>query len=251
VEFIARTQANLHLADQYSEVKKLNDSKDQIFSIISHDLREPVGAIKALTDSVINNKRSYEEEKMFKLFKDINKQISSTFYILENLLLWAQSQRKIISVELGSFLVNHAVKANIQVLEKAATNKEIYIENNIPEDLEAYYDVNLISIVVRNLIANAIKFTPFGGKISIDIASEATFHTISVNDTGIGVSPERIPKLFDKSVFETTYGTNKEKGSGIGLKLCKDFVEKHQGTIGVNSVVNKGSSFWFTLPIVN
>lgn len=248
IELIARIKANLHLADKYNEVKKLNESKDKIFSVISHDLRGPVGNIQLLSDLVIQNKSQYSQEEILNYVAKIGETSGSTFSILENLLMWARSQRKSIDFAPSEQAINYAIKDNIILLTDTAAKKEITIQNNIADYLTAFYDINLISSVVRNLIANAIKFTPKGGKITINARTEDKFQLVSITDTGVGISAERIAKIFDKTSYETTYGTNNEKGSGVGLKLCIDFVEKNGGKIWVESVEGSGSKFCFTLP---
>ena len=249
IELIARTKANLHLAEKYNEVKKLNEMKDKIFSVISHDLRGPVGTIKSFTDLILRNELKYSQEEFIKFVKLIGKQIGSIFNILENLLLWARSQSNSILYRPERQPINNAITNNIELLEEIATKKSIEIINEATSNHYAIFDLSLISTVIRNLIANAIKFTPQNGKITINTEKGELYHTVSVADTGTGISPERIDKIFDKASYETTFGTDGEKGSGLGLKLCMDFIEKHNGKIGVNSILGKGSTFYFTLHV--
>lgn len=249
IELIARTKANLHLAEQYRKVKKLNDAKDQIFSVISHDLRGPVGNIKTLTDFVIQNPSGFAHEEIIDFFKLISRQSASTFNILENLLMWARSQQNKVSVKPKVQSINNAVNSSILLLEAMAKKKNIAIRNTIAPNLNAYYDLNLISTVIRNLISNAIKFTQQGGEIILSAEADEKFHIISVTDNGVGISQRRVDKIFDKTAYETTFGTNDEKGSGLGLKLCLDFVERNNGKIWVESKEGKGSSFRLTLPV--
>lgn len=249
IELIARINANLHLADKYNEVKKLNETKDKILSVISHDLRSPVGTLKSFTDLLVGNIDNYSTTELEEYVSLLSKQSSSVYSILENLLLWANTQRKNISYQPKKQPIVNAVTENILLLEGHAGQKEITLQNDIPEQLTATFDNNLISTVVRNLINNAIKYTPNGGKVSVRAKQGIQFHTIMVTDTGIGMPTERAHKIFDKASYETTYGTAKEKGSGLGLKLCLEFIETHNGKIWVESQENKGSTFYFTLPV--
>jgi len=249
IELIARIKANLHLAEKYNEIKKLNRSKDRIFSVISHDLRGPVGTLKLFADLLLQNLPGYSMGELEELISLISKQSSSVYTTLENLLLWANSQRNNISYQPIKQKIVHAVADNIALLNLGAAQKGITIQNNISENISATFDKNLISIVVRNLINNAIKFTEPGGNVSVNIEQDSQFYTLTVSDSGVGISPERAAKLFDKTSYETTFGTNAEKGSGLGLKLCQEFIEIHHGKIWVESEVGKGSKFCFTLPV--
>jgi len=249
IELIARINANLHLAEKYNEVKMLNETKDKIFSVISHDLRGPVGTLKSFMDFVLNNLNDCTTEELVEFIGQLSKQSGSLYTTLENLLSWANSQRKNVKSKPVKQLVNKAVNDNILLLEANANKKKIRLQNNIPDDLIAYFDNILISIVIRNLVNNAIKYTSKGGIVALNAEEGERFHTIIVSDTGIGISQERAEKILNKTYYETTDGTDDEKGSGLGLKLCLDFVELNNGKIWLESVEGKGSKFCFTLPV--
>jgi two-component system, sensor histidine kinase and response regulator len=263
LELIARIKANLHLAAKYREVKELNrtlaikyheikmlnETKDMIFSIISHDLRGPVGTLKYFAEMILDNINEYAIEELEEYVDMMGQQSGWIYSILENLMLWANSQRQKISYTFLTQLINQAVDDNISLLHASAKKKDLQIINHIPKELTATFDTTLISIVVRNLINNAIKFTPKGGAITLSAEKGEDFHTIIIADTGVGIHPERVDKLFDKTSYETTFGTDAEKGSGLGLKLCLEFVEIHHGKIWVESELKKGSKFCFTLPV--
>lgn len=241
-------KANLLLAKRYNEVKMLNKTKDNILSVISHDLRGPVGSLKSFVDLLLDNVNDYSKVEITESFGILSKQSGSVYTILNNLLLWANSQRKNINYQPEKQLIMNAVADNIALLEAIANLKEITLQNNVQAKLEATFDNNLISTVVRNLINNAIKFTPHGGVVSINATENEKYHTIVVTDTGIGISKERANTIFEKTSYETTYGTNDEKGSGLGLKLCYEFVEIHNGKIWIESELEKGSKFYFSIP---
>ena len=249
VELIARTRASLHLSENYKIIKKLNEVKDNVFAVISHDLRGPIGTVKAFTELILDKSSNYNYEEIMEFTQLIGKQSSSVINILENLLAWANCERNNVIFSPNKQNLLLALQDNIELLEEAAKQKNIVIINEISHDIIVNYDLNLISTVIRNLISNAIKFTPESGMITIKAKKNNNSIEVSVVDTGVGISPERINTIFSKTSYEVTFGTNAEKGSGLGLKLCKDFVEKHSGKIWVESELNKGSSFIFTLPI--
>jgi two-component system sensor histidine kinase/response regulator len=249
IELIARTKANLHLAEKYQEIKKLNEMKDKIFSVISHDLRGPVGTIKSFSEFVSEDEDSSVEDYI-RSIEAIRKQSASVYNTLENLLSWAGSQRNAVSFNPQKQRISKAIVDNLQLLDEIAIKKKIQIENQVVETHAAFFDLNLISIVVRNLLSNAIKFTPENGTISIDSKEEESYHIISIADSGVGIEPDRMNKIFDDTSYETTYGTQAEKGSGLGLKLCKEFILMHKGKIWVESEVGKGSTFFFNIPKV-
>ncbi len=247
IELIARTKANLLLADKHKEIKKLSEMKDKIFSVISHDLRGPVGTIKSFTDIILEDNDSTKEE-LIKSIKLIGKQSSSVYSILENLLSWARCQRSSISLNMQNQPIINAINDNINLMAEMANKKKIRITNKANENHIASFDIDLISSVVRNLLNNAIKFTPIYGEITITTKEDEQYSTFIINDTGIGISDERNDKIFDKTSYETTIGTEFEKGSGLGLKLCREFIGMHNGKIWAESELGKGSKFCFSIP---
>jgi signal transduction histidine kinase len=178
----------------------------------------------------------------------IGKQSSSIFNILENLLAWANSQQNNITIQLKQQQLINVVKNNVTLLEEMALQKHIDIKNNINPELSVIFDKNLISTVVRNLISNAIKFTPENGEIIIEAHKIKSLTTVTISDNGVGIPPEHIDHIFDNNSHYSTFGTASEKGSGLGLRLCRDFVKMHGGEIWIEKEVKKGSTFKFTLP---
>jgi len=248
IELIARTRANLHLADNYAKIKQLNESRNKIFSIIGHDLKGPVGNMKSFLDMILSKQMDLDYDEIIAFLGLLEKQSTATYNILENLLVWANSQLNNTVINPAEQKINLAIKNNIVLLEGIASKKNISINNKTSDDLIAFFDFNLISTVIRNLIANAIKFTSENGTITIDVEQNESQTVVSITDTGIGICPERLETIFDDASFETTLGTDNEKGSGLGLKLCRHFVEQHNGKIWVESEAEKGSSFIFSIP---
>ncbi len=250
IELIARTRANLHLADNYVKIKQLNESRNKIFSIIGHDLKGPVGNMKSFLDMILSQQIDLSYDDLIGYLGLLEKQSTATYNILVNLLSWANSQLNNTVFSPVNQKINLAVENNIILLESTASKKNISINNNISDDVIAMFDLNLISTVIRNLIANAIKFTSENGTITINVEQNESQTIVSIIDNGIGVCPERLETIFEDTYFETTLGTNNEKGSGLGLKLCKYIIEQHNGKIWVESESEKGSSFIFSIPSI-
>lgn len=234
------------LEKKEEHLKDVNHTKDKLFSIIGHDLRGPIGAFQGLLKLFKEGEMTKEEFLSFvpKLKTDID-HISFT---LNNLLSWGQTQMNGTSTRPTANAVENIVEENIALLSEIASVKSIKLINRIESNTLAWSDANQIDIVVRNLISNALKFTQQGGTITIGAIEKTKSWEIYVKDNGIGMDEETMGKIFKKDSTHTTYGTNDEKGTGLGLSLCKEMVEKNKGLIWVNSALNKGSSFYFTVP---
>ena len=255
IELIARVNSMLKLAESYKKNKLLNATKDKFFSIIAHDLRSPFNSILGFSDILLNNFENYKVPEQKKFLGIMNKEIRRTYKLLKNLLLWSQSQRGTIDFHPEKVNLFLLCRETIELLRSTAANKAIFLINQIPEDIYVMADKNMLLTILRNLISNAIKFTPKEGKITIkaDLNSnenKQNWIQVSVKDSGIGIVKEKISQLFDISENISTKGTDGEAGTGLGLILCKEFIEKHGGKICVESEVGKGSSFMFTLPLI-
>lgn len=246
VELTARLNSAIRLSESLKEIKLLNENKDKMFEIIAHDLTGPVGHIYSILDPQFIKVLSSEKLKEFLI--DARASISSTYSLLKNLLLWARSQRNKQNFLPKLYDLNLIINENINLLSDSAKYKNIKLIWNYTDECFALFDKNMILTVVRNLVANAIKFTPEGGKITIATKNETDFIKISVSDTGTGVSAENVEKIL-KGISFTNYGTNREKGSGLGLQLCLDFINKNNGDFWIESEEGKGSCFCFSLPI--
>jgi len=239
--------AQQKMDDYLKELTELNATKDKFFSIIAHDLRNPFGALKNLTEIMSDMYDDFSEEERIELLAEMKNTSYKLFKLLENLLTWSRSQRGIIQFVPEEVYFDQLVSNCYKLLSDNAKQKSIRLVNNVPKDIFFVCDNNMITTVVRNLVSNAIKFTPNDGSITVNYNKIDNKHKISIEDTGIGISPDDIIKLFRLDVSHTTIGTSSEKGSGLGLILCKEFVEKHNGTIWVESELNVGSKFIFTI----
>ncbi len=252
-ELLARIKTHLTIIEQRKELEQANAFKIKLFSIIGHDLRDPIGSLKNYIKAYLDEQQDIDKN-VKNFMEDISDIAENAFHILDNLLSWAKSQTGKIGFFPKQNDLYHLVEKNLQLFKKIAKNKKIQIKiDDILNPSFAYFDAELISIVIRNLLGNAIKFTPPNGNITISaeqaIKSGKNFLQISVKDNGIGIKKEHLHKIFDKSEPFTTFGTQNEKGSGLGLTICQDFIELNNGKIWIKSKENKGSEFIFTVPM--
>uniref|UniRef100_UPI003217EAEE hybrid sensor histidine kinase/response regulator n=1 Tax=uncultured Draconibacterium sp. TaxID=1573823 RepID=UPI003217EAEE len=243
---------NASLEDQVAkrteELRLANAEKDKFFSIIAHDLKSPFNALMGLSKIMIENWDVLPDEDKIEFTQDIHNASENTYNLLKNLLEWTRSQTGRITIEISRFCPADIVEENFKVLKQHADSKQINIDNKINKDCTCLADKNMISTVFRNVISNAIKFTNPGGKITISSTENGSFTTYNIIDNGIGMNTETLNELFTLSNKSQRSGTSQESGTGLGLILCKEFVEKNGGKISVTSRVNQGSTFSFSLP---
>lgn len=233
------------LEEQTRKLTELDQLKNKLFSVIAHDLKTPMYALRNLFDNMRQQKMAAREIK--ELLPAIAEEMNYTTSLMENLLQWAKTQMASSSIEPEVLDVETMIHEVLQLLHLQATNKQIYLESRIQEQLFCYADREMVNLVLRNLLSNAIKFTPENGRVMVGAREQSEWVEIYVEDTGIGISPENMHRLFGNNYF-TTKGTGNESGTGLGLKLCKEFLEKNGGQISVNSKPGQGSTFTVTLP---
>ena len=233
---------------QRKELEALNLTKDKFFAIIAHDLRNPFSTVLSLSELLAKEFDTFEPDKMQVFIEQIYKYSNNTFNLLENLLQWSllQTGRTVLRAKNGN--IGDFINENIELLKGNALQKKIELVWINPMDCYAFFDYNMITTVIRNLISNAIKFTPENGRIVVEVTADPEKYKISVRDNGLGISAEDQAKLFRIDSNPSTIGTSQERGTGLGLILCRDFVEKNGGKIGVDSEIGKGSTFYFTVP---
>lgn len=229
------------------ELVKLNATKDKFFTIIAHDLKNPFNAILGFCEIITLKYDNFDDNKKKQLINSIFTSSKNIYKLLENLLQWARSQTGEIKFNPEVFLISDVIDNNIIIVNDLLKEKKLELITINTKSLSVYADKNMISTVLRNLITNAIKFTR-KGNITIECYCENTHILVKVKDTGVGIPPEKLNDIFNVAGSKSTYGTNGESGTGLGLILCKEFVLKNKGTIGVESEVGKGSTFYFTLP---
>jgi two-component system, sensor histidine kinase and response regulator len=247
VELIARIQATLRLSESYKEIIKLVEIKNKVFSIIAHDLRGPVGMVNELVEVLLDEDITIDEFRQ--LLTSAKSSVGATFGLLENLLHWANSQRQTISVNPKELKLKTIISNSVILFAEQAHKKSISITTDTPEEHRILADENLFTCIMRNLISNAIKFTTIGGNIHISTYPKEDFVGIEVKDNGIGMTAEILDKILLANEHITTRGTAKEKGAGLGLRLCKEFVELNRGQIKIESKPGKGTSVQILLPL--
>jgi signal transduction histidine kinase len=245
-------KANETLKKYMIELEQLNQTKDKFFSIIAHDLRNPFAGIIGLSEllelklSEDNHEQARLELKYTQMILEGSK---SAFSLLENLLVWARSQKGEITISPRNIHFHSIASNTISVIRTNAHKKNIFIELNVSQDDIIYADESLVSTILRNLLTNAIKFTDKNGKITLSSHAKERYLEISVTDTGTGIEPKNLEKIFRIDSKFSKPGTESEKGTGLGLILCKEFVDKQGGSIWVESKPGIGSKFTFTLPL--
>jgi signal transduction histidine kinase len=227
------------------ELEQLNQVKEKFFSIISHDLRSPINALAGLMDLL--DKDAIEPHELPGAIKELRIRFNHTRSLMNTLLDWTVLQMDKLNLQPTNVSLGRLANESTELVS-SIQNKQIKINNHIPESAIAYADANTISLVIRNLITNAIKFTNDGGEINLSVEAKGSEWVISVQDNGVGMSDDAMARLFNKISPYSSRGTANEKGAGLGLILCKEFVEKNGGRIWAESEVNKGSTFRFTVP---
>ena len=244
-----RKRAEEKLIENDNFLQKLNADKDRFISILSHDLKSPFNSILGFSEVLTEDIRKLNTDEIEDIARNINKSARNTLYLLEDLLAWAMTQQGKIIFKPQKLSLADICKNILEILNPKAVAKNITINYYIADRIKVFADIDMIKTVLRNLISNALKFTNNGGTINVSSEENSENVTISISDNGVGIKPENITKLFNISEVITTKGTAEETGTGLGLLLCKEFVEKHGGKIWVESEVGKGSVFKFTLPI--
>jgi signal transduction histidine kinase len=232
------------LQQQNKELEKHSEFKNKIFSLVSHDLRAPFNSIKGILN--LEKTRTMSEADVKHIFGLLGKETDVTMNMLQNLLVWSRAQMEVNHVNLQPVNLRLLVDENVQVAASHAALKNITLTNTVAEDVFALADKERLNFVLRNLLMNAVKFTYEGGEIKLQMRVQGSSLSLMVSDNGQGIAPRYISKLFSDERF-TTRGTLNEKGTGLGLMLCKEFVESIQGTIEVESEEGRGSTFYVTL----
>jgi PAS domain S-box-containing protein len=231
------------------QLNKLNSTKDKFFNIIAHDLKSPFNAIMGFSDLLVEQIKEKDYDGIDQYASIILKSSQHAIDLLMNLLDWARSQTGRMEFSPEYFEMVELTDETFEQLNNTASQKAITLQKELPKNLPVFADKNMISTVIRNLISNAIKYTGEGGEIVLSAKKNPDNILVSVKDNGLGIAPERIEKLFRIDTNVSTPGTNKEKGTGLGLILCKEFIEKHDGKIWVESAIGQGSVFSFSIPL--
>ncbi|QTA84606.1 hybrid sensor histidine kinase/response regulator [Desulfonema magnum] len=253
----ALSELNAKLCQANSELTELNATKDKFFSIIAHDLKNALNTLLSGSELLAGSVCRFNREKTELFAKEMLSSVKNTFNLLENLLNWSRIQQGKMDIRPKAIDLYKLACHQISFFQKKAERKKIELSHSVKPDTFVYADLNMTDTILRNLISNAIKFTHNSGKITVSAQSfdekneNHEFVKISVSDNGIGISAYNIIKLLKIECKYRTLGTDGEKGTGLGLILCKEFVRKNRGIIWIESEIGKGSTFSFTLPKVN
>ncbi|MBN1414800.1 MAG: hybrid sensor histidine kinase/response regulator [Bacteroidales bacterium] len=252
-ELLVRVKTHLTMQQQRKQLEITSAFEKKIFSIIGHDLRSPMGNIRTYIDAFLQVNPSLDESVVL-LLKDLYLLSDNAFNLLENLLNWAKRQSGGIVCRPQVENITYLVKNVLTLFSLQADSKNITLGFEGKDVIEGFFDPELISVAIRNLVSNALKFTPRGGSVLIKAGIASVNNEkrliVEVDDTGNGMSAETIDNLLNKNVHFTTYGTDNEKGSGLGFQLCKEFVALNKGEISITSAPGKGSTFAVSLPLM-
>ncbi|MDZ7899666.1 MAG: HAMP domain-containing sensor histidine kinase [Arcicella sp.] len=232
------------VAQQTSELKALNSTKDRLFSIIGHDLRSPIASLKGILLLLDNQQLSREEFN--ELLQHLQKNVDNVHGMLENLLQWSMSQMKGMKPNLKSFDINDIIEQTVELFKDVAKQKQINLQMDISENLMVFADENHIKAIIRNLVNNALKFTPKNGQVSISSKFKNNYVVLQITDSGIGINSDEMQLIFTNPKLKQ--GTSGEKGTGLGLILCKDLIKQNYGEITVKSELEKGTTFKILIP---
>ncbi len=231
------------------QLSELNATKDKFFSIIAHDLKNPFNALLGFSTLLIDDFDVFSDEEKLDLIRTMDTASKNAYKLLQNLLEWSRSQTGSIQWEPDAVSLHEVVSTTIDLLSDAANAKEVSINSIVMPNIKIWADGNMAMTVIRNLISNALKYTPKGGDIKVYTKKVEEKIEITIEDNGVGINKDDLPKLFRIDVNHSTSGTNNEQGTGLGLILCKEFVEKNGGEIWVESIEGKGSKFKFSFPL--
>jgi signal transduction histidine kinase len=236
------------LCENEIRLKELNDTKDKFFSIIAHDLKGPFTSIIGFTEILLDQIKNKNFENLERFTNIVHNSSVQAMYLLSNLLEWAMLQTGKLKFTPGYVEVNSLLERIIILLSSSIQQKSIVVLNNLNREYIIFADQDMLGNIFRNIISNAIKFTPVGGTIKIEAEELTDAILFTISDTGVGITSDDIKKLFRIDTNYSTKGTQKEDGTGLGLLLCQEFIDKHGGRIWVESEPGMGSKFFFTIP---
>lgn len=247
-ELTERKRAEAALQKANEELTKLNADKDKFFSIVAHDLKGPFMPLLGTSELMVEMAELLQPAEVKELSRSLNRSANNVHQLLENLLNWARMQMGRMKYKPLPLTLNQIVETNLKLLTEMADKKKITLQNNVDSTVQVYADQNMVDTVVRNLISNALKFTPMGGRVTVSAVFQAESVQVAVEDTGVGMSEGQLAKLFKMDTHYSSLGTDQEKGTGLGLMMCKEMVEINQGELWVVSQLREGTTVYFTLP---
>jgi len=241
-------ELNDRLTKYSEELDKSNQTKNRLISIISHDLKNPFHSLMGFSELLVHEAERFSEEEKLSFYKSINDTSKKAYELLENLLDWTRLQTSEIPFNPADLHVTETIQSVLDLLKSHANDKGIVMQTDVTEETIVYADSRMFETVLRNLVSNAVKYTPYGGKISISAQDQNEVVQLNVKDTGVGMDEAQVANLFNVDKKASRPGTNNELGTGFGLILCREFVKKNGGELSVESSPGKGSTFSFTVP---
>ncbi len=238
----------IELEHKNTQLEEVNASKDTFFSIIAHDLKNPFTSLLGYAELILDNFEEYRPEEIKADVQHLQYSAKHLYALLDNLLTWARIQRGAMPYQPAPIDLSELIQNTVYVFAAKAKQKSIKLNITVKAPCMAYADYNMIDTVIRNLVSNALKFTPSGGTITIAAAPESQRQLVTVTDTGVGIQEQNLTRLFRIDEHYTKPGTQGEEGTGLGLILCKELIEKNNGSLQVESTVGTGTTFSFTLP---
>jgi len=243
-------EINQALQASEMSLQKSNDVKDKFFSIIAHDLKGPIATITAFLSMLVKYSEGFTLEETRKLAREMRGNMNNLSVLLENLLEWSRSQMGTMEFKPIAFNLSKIVYKNIELLNATAKTKGITLVNEVPDNVEVFADYNMIDFVVRNLVSNSVKFTRANGWVKVRVRTLTNYVAVDIVDNGIGMSQDEVEELFKSNKHFSRKGTQDERGTGLGLMLCNEFIDKNNGSITVKSAIGNGSTFTFTVPLI-
>lgn len=254
-EVLARINAHLTIRDQQvqlreqaEQLKELNASKDKFFFIISHDLQHPFEDLLHFTDFITKNIEHCSQDEMKEIVGTLRNSVENLYELLRNLFTWSSIQRGTVEFHPQYLDIREIIERNLKLFMLVAEKKHVTLRSLIPDETVVYADASMVYAIIRNLVSNALKFTKTGGKVRISAAPHENSVEVSVSDTGVGICEEDLSKLFQIDIKYQQTGTAGEEGTGLGLILCKELIEKNGGRLSIASEIGRGTTVTFTLP---
>ncbi len=237
------------LKDSENKLSQLNQVKDKLFSVVSHDLRNPLATMQSFLKLITEHEEKMSDDERKKLFAEAQQSLDNLNELLYNLLQWSKSQMNLLQFRPDKIQIKTIVDGAVRLVQLHAHMKQIAIKTSLEENLSAYADKDMIEFIIRNLLSNAIKFSQRNGEVEVKAFSIDNYITVEIIDNGVGLNEAKIKKLLEKHTTITRRGTEKEKGTGLGLLISKEFIEKNGGHLQIKSELGKGSVFSFTIPL--
>lgn len=247
-EVLARIKTHLLLQEQKESLLRINRQKEKVISTIAHDLRNPFNSLLGILDLLSDNYESLSDETRKKYIDHARSSSNELYSLTEKMIEWVFCGGGFIEMHLESLVLSDVAENAVSVIRSMAMHKKIRIINKITEPIKILIDENMITAVLRNLLSNAIKFTPEGGEIFLSSETRDNRILINVEDSGVGIKPEILDKIISGTGGISTQGTASENGNGLGLVICKEFIEKHNGSLTATSRLNEGTVFTVSLP---